>query len=190
MSAVPVRPLVVIFRNSKEAKRVAEKYWAKSFKNYVILDVNLEENYLEEIVTSLKQAGAKKIYFPHRHRELVIPACSENEVEEAIFPHLYYQELIINVYLPKDVPLEMLPLTNSPELAKTVRLLVDCCGKPEITVGRKRAKRTFKYAGSPIYCRTYRRSQGQFYFDSLHDKTVIDVPQQKEVKVKILKEIH
>jgi len=190
MSTVPVRPLVATFKNSKEAKQAAEKHRVKSFEEHVILDVNLEGDHLKEIITSLKQAGAKKIYFPNNHQELVITVYSENASEAVMFHDLHYQELVITICLPKNTPLEILPLTNSPELAETVKLLLAFCGKPEIKIGRKIAKWVFKYAGRKIYRRTYNRSRGQFCFYSSRDRTVTGVPQQKEVKVKIIKEIN
>jgi glutamine phosphoribosylpyrophosphate amidotransferase len=53
-------------KQRKEAKKAAEKHRVKSFEEHVILDVNLEGDHLKEIITSLRQAGAKKIYLSSR----------------------------------------------------------------------------------------------------------------------------
>jgi len=159
--------LVATFKSNKEAKRVAEKHGAKSFQKQVVLDVKpLETDGMKNLFSSLRQAGAKRIYLPS--------SC---------------QELIVTVLLPKNASLKTLPLTNSPELVETVKLLITFCGKPEIKVGRKITKWVFRYAGMKIYRRTHNRSRGQFCFYSPRDRTVTGVPKQKEVKVKIVKDL-
>jgi hypothetical protein len=183
--------IVAVFKNNKEAKQAAEKHGAKSLEEQVILHVNpRERDRLNEICASLKQEGVKKIYIPNRHHELVFTLYCNDEVESKIIHDINYQELVITIRLPKGSTLKTLPLTNSPELVETVKLLHASCRKPEIKAGRKIAKWIFKYAGSQIYRKTHNRSRGQFCFYSPSDQTVVGVPKQKEVKIQIVEDIN
>lgn len=107
---------------------------------------NAEYGTLQNIANSMRDAGAKEVLI-----------------------HEGYQELIIEVTLPRGITKETVALVCDTNTAIIIQKLEKLCGKPEEVLTRRSKKLVFKYAGeADIFSRASKRGwprQNEFWLD-------------------------